>query len=578
MPSKRSGNPFDVLRRPAKRREEPVKALPETVIGSTERNQIDAYIHKSEVIVIESEDSDLRLLCFKRMHLKRVLPFKGSILLAPVVGSVEMLGFEMKSQFEFRHCVSASTGALAGIRPVGMDSVSECLKNGTDGGCRREVGRMLALLDDEDVVTVVAVREFQSNVDALERLMPVFKSIVSTQQKHSKLFSLDCDQRDCVSIPSQWVDAAVWFDNASFATGKSMCVVGPRNIGKSTFSRYLVNRLLSGNHSEVVYIDCDPGQPGFTPAGIVSLHRIRDAVLTPCFMSLRQPYRAFCVGATSPKNDPDYYLACVAELVRVWRKELSHLPLVVNSSGWFKGMGLDLLHHILRSSSFSAVAYLNRIFHQNTADASDGFLTGCLSEASVLHRLPGTCDDYASKLKFTAADHRILSLCSYFLASKHISVTRQVPFRVKWNSVRIKFLLQDVPYRQSLFALNGAIVGLVVDQCSYNTHKQQTNNLQIIPSATASSPKDTHCVGFAIIRAIDAQASEFHIVTPVNAFILQQVNLIVRSPGLEMPVCLVTGDYEDTRTCLPYATYMAAEGYGALTKRNRHIQRRRLND
>lgn len=46
-------------------------------------------------------------------------------------------------------------------------------------------------------------------------------------------------------------------------------VCGHRKVGKSTFSRFLLNGLLNSRES-VDFIDLDPGQTEFTPAGFVS--------------------------------------------------------------------------------------------------------------------------------------------------------------------------------------------------------------------------------------------------------------------------------------------------------------------
>jgi polynucleotide 5'-hydroxyl-kinase GRC3/NOL9 len=45
---------------------------------------------------------------------------------------------------------------------------------------------------------------------------------------------------------------------------------GPKNCGKTTFSRYLVNLLLT-KWKKVAYFDIDVGQPEFTPPGLISL-------------------------------------------------------------------------------------------------------------------------------------------------------------------------------------------------------------------------------------------------------------------------------------------------------------------
>jgi polynucleotide 5'-kinase involved in rRNA processing len=114
----------------------------------------------------------------------------------------------------------------------------------------------------------------------------------------------------------------------------------------------------SFRYPKVAYLDCDIGQTEFTPPGFVSLSfvesplfgksvcsRITFAFLLlkpnigPAFTHLIQPDASFFIGATSPKHDPDYYLACIMELWQKFKSSASvGIPLVVNTQGWIKGL------------------------------------------------------------------------------------------------------------------------------------------------------------------------------------------------------------------------------------------------
>lgn len=51
-------------------------------------------------------------------------------------------------------------------------------------------------------------------------------------------------------------------------------VAGSKNLGKSTFARLLVNRLLN-SHKQVAYMDTDLGQPELTVPGDFVLYTIQ---------------------------------------------------------------------------------------------------------------------------------------------------------------------------------------------------------------------------------------------------------------------------------------------------------------
>jgi polynucleotide 5'-kinase involved in rRNA processing len=115
-------------------------------------------------------------------------------------------------------------------------------------------------------------------------------------------------------------------------------IVGNRNTGKSTFGRYLTNRLLSITpQQDIAFLDCDLGQPELTPSCLLSLHVLRKPLLGSPFTHLHKPYSCTFYGQTTPLCDPELYTAQLAELINIYQTKLSHLTLVVNTSGWIKG-------------------------------------------------------------------------------------------------------------------------------------------------------------------------------------------------------------------------------------------------
>lgn len=72
------------------------------------------------------------------------------------------------------------------------------------------------------------------------------------------------------------------------ANGMIILICGPRNVGKSTFSRLVINTLLN-KHKRIAYLETDVGQCEFTPSGLVSLHVIDAPIFGPPHTHLRQP-------------------------------------------------------------------------------------------------------------------------------------------------------------------------------------------------------------------------------------------------------------------------------------------------
>ena len=170
----------------------------------------------------------------------------------------------------------------------------------------------------------------------------------------------------------------------------TVVLCGAKNVGKSTLGRYVVNRFLSyyqkplkgGNVNttttttdttmdsdsrgmtalkSVAYIDTDLGQTEFTPPGFVSLFLLKqfEPMLGPAMPFWRQPILSYYIGDVTPRSFPDLYVAAVQNLIKKYHElKFQHeskmngqlLPLVLNTMGWVKGLGLDLLNQIIAFS------------------------------------------------------------------------------------------------------------------------------------------------------------------------------------------------------------------------------------
>ncbi|GLI68858.1 hypothetical protein VaNZ11_013403 [Volvox africanus] len=136
-----------------------------------------------------------------------------------------------------------------------------------------------------------------------------------------------------------------------------VAVLGAKGMGKSSLARLVANRLLD-ECPTVAFLDTDVGQPEFTPPGLLSLHLMQPGspVVGPPHAHSRQPWASRFVGDVSSEHDPQLYLIAVQALYASywnWAQGLvaggaAWPPLVVNTHGWVKGLGFDLLTQLLR--------------------------------------------------------------------------------------------------------------------------------------------------------------------------------------------------------------------------------------
>lgn len=107
---------------------------------------------------------------------------------------------------------------------------------------------------------------------------------------------------------------------------RTVLVCGPKSSGKSTFSRLLANRLMTdeaclraGASPGIALLDLDPGQPEFSPPGVVSLIHVMEPNLAPPFChplhNTKNILRSHAIASVTPAMNPEHYLECSLDLV-----------------------------------------------------------------------------------------------------------------------------------------------------------------------------------------------------------------------------------------------------------------------
>ncbi|KAJ3403333.1 Polynucleotide 5'-hydroxyl-kinase nol9 [Chytriomyces hyalinus] len=588
--------------------------------------------------VVNSEEHAISLIGLK---MGEFAPFQGAALVCAVKGAVSIAGAvlvasEDKLQPSFLPCFSPKSSSFLVIESVPIPSASALNASSSSNHDNHAVGfrisDVIATLMNKltkcgDVFdTILAVKSIESSgIFSIGKRAPLFKdlfklTVLSELNRDARVniegFNLVTEPNhphSILSIPPSWTDATNQILEAP--PSPVVCIIGSKGLGKSTLSKHTVNRLLS-KYTQVAFLDCDLGQPEFTVSGQVSLHVLRDPILGPAFTHIKQPLQSCYLGATSPKNDPDWYISCIVELWRVYLAKVGRaVPLVINTDGWVKGMGFDLLVHALKQIRPSHVLQLGVDSMSSAAIAKN--IRDDL--AVILH----TPDQPASQVqiinaegfdeslqrgssKYNAQDLRSLAMISYFAQYSNVdssaricitdagykcppiwkfssSIISRTPVSVPWNAVKLRFLSVEVPFSQSLVALNGTLVGLVEGSTPYETTKTTSDaeteptDLKIIPSGIQIPPQSQNCVGLGIVRGIDPVSKLFYIITPVPLEQLKRVNLILRGPGVEFPASIWTDGFENVRSAVPYITYTAAEGVGAIAKRPRSNLLRKKN-
>lgn len=403
-------------------------------------------------------------------------------------------------------------------------------------------------------------------------------------------------------------------------------ICGGKDVGKSTFARYLTNSLLN-SQKELYFLECDVGQTEFTPPGLISLNRVCSPLLGPPFAHLRQPERSVFFGDISPKDRPEFYIKCINNVYQTYADHYRNkIPLIVNTQGWVKGMGVPLLLDVIRMVQPSHIIQLNyssqENVNKNLARLTDDFLmntpgwaltvadesqhsnnqsdgTENLEENEqgsssvpinpVVLQIDSTSESRgrdSSTSKFGAPDQRTLVLLSYFSRTitnnaapeacedpstfNATSLMSCIPYQIPWNCVAIHVIHTEVAWDQILYSINASVVGLAQTR-SDEMYRQEDDNYT--PFFLAESPV-TECIGLGIVRNIDPARKLLYVLTPVPLETLHRVNTLLKGI-LEIPAALMLSTKQGS---VPYvSSEFSYELRGAGARKVRYNLLRRKN-
>jgi polynucleotide 5'-hydroxyl-kinase GRC3/NOL9 len=289
----------------------------------------------------------------------------------------------------------------------------------------------------------------------------------------------------------------------------------------------------------------------------------------PPFTHPTLPIAAHYIGTTTPRTSPAQYLEAIHALVQTYRQDLQTpilnddddhtrfadarngdvIPLVMNTTGWTKGLGADLRQKTAETLDATDIFELE----SNPHDLAAG--------TALVHRLEAIAPSVLSQ-KYSAADMRTLSILSYFHAvfpaplqaftqvtaiawDTSTPLCAQAPYAVDCRIALDRVALvgpgtEDVVRTDITCVLNGALVALVeCDASMLDAAPVRDENdkgaLPYIQSGSPPSPAESTCHGLALIRSLAPGDLQLHVLTPLPPHILARCRALVMGP-LELPV------------------------------------------
>lgn len=411
--------------------------------------------------------------------------------------------------------------------------------------------------------TKIRISSVASGLSKLERLSPLYRNIWNSRTSGSRSFDLlgaseeDALRRSLHPLEiDKDMDAVLRTVSSKGAGGSKkprVMAIGTKSSGKSTFNRLLCNYFHTWTQGKkILYLDLDPGQPEFGPPGQVSLVELAAPILGPPFTHHASTQsedfrlrRSHTIAATHFKDDPEHYQACVADLIK--HADRSG-PMIVNSCGWVTGTGADVLIYLVSMLKITDIILLEPL------EESLAMLLKDESPDTEFHRIPRRAVRPPSR---TPTDARAMQTMSYFhhrfggttsacrWSGRSINKIRPWVVSYTGENAGVSAIMSYGPIPSPNFlaeVLNGSLVAITtLDIDTISPFLECVNDAALEASAprledfvqrTAEdipyispneeginyklNPQTSQCVGLALIRGIDTERKEFHLITPLS--------------------------------------------------------------
>lgn len=379
----------------------------------------------------------------------------------------------------------------------------------------------------------IRITSHHSGLLDIGKLCPTFNTIWRGPSKNTTAHTFAPIFTSFSNIPTITVHKA-WKPTLTALTEKAnsfegrpptIVLAGSKSTGKSTLTRILANRLLtsSSDLTSIAYLDLDPGQPEFSPPGTISLTHLHTPLLGPSFTHALTPTRIHHTGYTTPKDDPGHYIRSTLDLLLTHRQTNPTTPLLINTTGWTKGLGLELLHDILTHSRATDIIFLGHLAQNPLSDPTP-------AGQATLYTLPPAAPTIPAR--FSPADLRSLQTMSHFhrLAGDwdfSRPLTGIAPWVVPYTAPSqgidaVHILGEHIPADELRTAIEGTIVAVVLVS-KHNLPEAFSSSPTVLSSGTvlpavldtSLGPEISSCAGLAVLRCIDAAQQTVQLVTAI---------------------------------------------------------------
>lgn len=332
--------------------------------------------------------------------------------------------------------------------------------------------------NDDGFDAVIQLESFETGLLDIGRNYPVYKSLYDPIQSVSENLETLKGQSYSIIEENTGVQALrvdpTWSHTINkiveqARTPRVSIVIGNKNTGKSTFSKTLLNTYLIAR-KKVSFLEIDPGQSEFSIPGVLSLTCISKPVLGLNIPSSDNGNdQALDVshfyGYNSPALQPKQYMAIVCSLCRQYLEKHRDIgnSLIVNTPGWIKGFGKEVLSEITSLLNPDDVVLLSGHLDPNEPENYETL-------QQVSFRSLNICKSMDISSRYTAAQLRDLNKIIYF-RQKNRLVFDFKNHLLSCPPMRLSYATRDSP--QDFIGVNAV--------CNINQDIGQSLNYEDLP-------------------------------------------------------------------------------------------------
>lgn len=287
--------------------------------------------------------------------LRHKLHFHGSLHVKLIAGKANTVGYELQTnQTVTLH--SPRSHSLIALIPYPSSASNKKYLQLLDGLKEEFYLQDIEYLKKEfncttDAILLLERDQTNKGVNMIDRYMreTVFPNINAFNNEspfYSSEFVLHCkflhEPDNGLMFNEQW-------NTINLEANTKLVTIGGKGVGKSTFIRYLIN---SNFHKfqKFLFIDLDIGQPELFVPQTLSATLITQPMLGPGYLQNVKPSKAVLFGDINVLPDPIKYFRCVLDIFEFCSRqsEWSAIPLIVNTMGYSRGFGSELIACILK--------------------------------------------------------------------------------------------------------------------------------------------------------------------------------------------------------------------------------------